>query len=125
MSKLTAVIGLVVSLLLLVALAGCETTTCRSACTRVYTDCGVPAFLPCESSEFNVDCTAPGEWEAHQEQSCIKDCEDALYTLKAGDDEGTTRGLFDEEDATRFIQCVVNTECDELLRDAQGCGIIW
>lgn len=109
----------------LIVLAGCETYTCRSACTRVYSECDVPAFLPCESSESNVDCAAVDAWDEHQQGLCVTDCEEALYTLKAGDGTGSNRGLFDEEDATRFIQCVVNTECDELLRDAQGCGIIW
>jgi hypothetical protein len=125
MGKLSSAIWLLLVATPLIVLAGCETYTCRSACTRVYSDCGVPAFLPCESSESNVDCSAVGAWEAHQEDMCLQDCQSALYTLKAGTDDGTSRGLFDEEDATRFIQCVVNTECDELLRDAQGCGIIW
>ncbi len=125
MGKQISVYALLIVAIPLVVLAGCETYTCRSACTRVYTECDVPAFLPCESSQSNVDCGSVDGWDLHQQTMCVADCEDALYTIQAGDSGGSSQGLFDEEDATRFIQCVVNTDCDQLLRDAQGCGIIW
>ena len=126
MDTIVVKVGFGLMALVLLVIAGCETHTCRSACTRIYDDCGLEAYLPYKSSESNVDCASPGAWEEHQMGVCSTDCERALYTLTAGgDDDPTTRGLFDEEDAAQFIECVVDSECEDLQRDAHECGIIW
>ncbi len=119
MDKLNTIFIAAIATLSLAALAGCETETCRSACNRIYEECGMPPMLDCESAEISsVDCSAADEWKDHQKNECITDCERALYTPATADNESDNRWqLANEEDAARFIDCVVNHPLDSCKTD--------
>ncbi len=127
MNTFVARLLVVLAALTALGLVGCETHTCRSACTKVFDECGRQSD-GCSTSGTNIDCTEPGAWEEHQKSACISDCEDALYTLAGDtdtDDEATNISTFEnEEDATQFIECVVNTDCTTLLT-GNDCNIRW
>ena len=117
----------VVASLIALGLVGCETHTCRSACTKIFDECGRQSD-GCSTSGTNIDCAEDGAWEEHQKGACINDCEDAMYTLSGetaeNDDQPNVSTFEDEEDATQFIECVVNTDCTTLLT-GNDCNIRW
>jgi len=91
------------------ALVGCETHTCRSACSKIFVDCN---FSPsgCETKADGIDCNNPDEVAVFFRDDCIDRCEEALYNIDQT--EGDT-ALYNEEDAAQFIECVVATPCTE------------
>ena len=117
----------IIASLIALGLVGCETHTCRSACTKIFDECGRQSD-GCSTSGTNIDCAEPGAWEEHQKGACIDDCNDALYTLSGetqeNDDQPNVSTFEDEEDATQFIECVVNTDCTTLLT-GNDCNIRW
>ncbi len=105
---------------LLLVLSGCETETCRSACNIIYEECGLTPMMDCDTAEISsVDCGDPAAWVAHQKNECITDCERAMYTPATDEEvEETDKWyLADEEDASRFIDCVVEHDMTNCKTD--------
>ena len=104
--------------LLALVLAGCETHTCRSACTKIFQDC---SFSPsgCETKADGIDCNDADEVAVYFRDDCIDRCEDALYNIDETD--GDT-ALYNEEDASQFIECVVATPCTE-FQQSYPCNV--
>ncbi len=105
---------------LLLLATGCETYTCRSACTRIYDECEMTPVRDCDTAEIStVDCNDAAAWREHQRDECIRDCERALYTPhKASEEQDDDRvELHDEDDAARFIDCAIEHELDNCKAD--------
>jgi len=111
--RIAALLGTLFAL----ALVGCETQTCRSACSKIFVECG---FSPsgCETATSGIDCSNPDEVATHYRDVCTDRCEEALYNID--ETEGDTT-LYNEEDAVQFIDCVVSSGCPGEGGEAYKC----
>lgn len=112
MNTLVARITFTIAVSTLLASIGCETHTCRSACSRIFEEC---AYSPsgCETKADGIDCNNPDEVATYFRDDCIDRCEEAMYNIDLT--EGNT-ALYNEEDAAQFVECVVDTPCTEFQK---------
>ena len=85
----------------------CDGETCEGACNQYYGD----GEGQCNKGSISA---ATGVTQAEAINSCIGDCQEALYTTSSNSESGNSSGgiqlMSNETDALDFIHCVVDND---------------
>ncbi len=112
-------------------LVACDGETCEGACNQYYGG----GEGQCDRDSVRA---ATGITQAEAINSCVRDCQEALYTTSSNSESGNSSGgiqlMSNETDALDFIHCVVDNDftgapnsnpgaqsCDDLQLGANRC----
>ncbi len=118
--QLRLMLVVVLMMVLPLVLVACDGETCEGACMQYFGDGEGQCNQPSVSS-------GTGTTQEEASTSCIRDCQEALYTTATSDASGNSAGgirlLSNQTDALDFIHCVVDNDFTGAPNENPGADV--